>query len=158
MIEQRPATRNDYEALLVGLGIETPPARWRVVPLQIAHGRSWAIYADRAPPIALIGILHTSRESEAWFLSGRGSERHMLPLARLFRRQLQQDRRLMDREIVAAVSPHNAAGQRLARCSGLVPTGTFEGGVEIWTTTEGHHGRRYEVCTQDRGRLVRHEP
>ncbi len=134
-IVQREATYADYLALLAGLGIERPTRGLRCVAMQIAWGRAWAFEtAANVPPLALGGICHGPEESEAWFVSGPGAEAAMVPLVRVFRRQISADRRLIGRPVVARVSQSNPAGARLACAIGLQRSAIEGGVVDVWTT------------------------
>lgn len=129
MTEQRAATYQDYLDLLASRGVERPLRQLRCLPVQISMGRAWTWGAPGGPPVAMFGIVHAPDVSEAWFVAGIGTERSMPALVRVFRRQLAAERRLIGREILAHVSSHNVAGERLARLSGLTRVA-----AGIWTT------------------------
>ena len=133
---QEPASYENWAEFLAARGI-TRPGGHRLLLVQIAHGRAWALRpAAEAPPCLLAGIVHARDQSEAWFSPGVGASEHLRTLVPMCRAQLEEDQRYALGAIMTRTDARNRAGQRLAKVLGFVRD-HVDGQMIVWRWSNG---------------------
>jgi len=141
MIE-KTASYACWRAFLDGEGVKTPSFSYRAVLVSISMGRSWSLWENEmAPPLALYGIVHTTKEVEAWIKPARRAGARIIPLCRKIRRHLDHDARIVEpREIIVRVHDDNSSGISLVRVLGFVASAEVENKIRIWYYRRGVDG------------------
>lgn len=133
------ATARDWLDLIAARGRGRASADELLVLEQVLDYPAWCYRpADRAPPVALAGIVHREH-SVIWLATAPGADRLMLPMIRSLRRLVEREARLIGRPLWAQVAADNQQGGRIVSLLGFERVGDTVWRREPW--------RRSRACS-----------